>query len=97
MAIQYSGGTIIHRTTTPSTRADLTNFMTQALSDAGWSTISGTPGSGSDVTLESAAQSAGAKIRFRFVEPGSGNCMKVTMKHPLGSTAESQAVFCLPS
>lgn len=97
MSIQYSGGTLINRTFTPATRADWCNAVTQALSDAGWTTISGTPGSGADVTLETVAQNAGAKIRFRFVDPGANNCAKVTMKHPLGSTAESQVVFCLPT
>jgi hypothetical protein len=61
--IQYSGGTIIHRTFTPSSRQNLLDNITQAVSDAGWTTISGTPGSGTDVIFESAAQNAGAKIR----------------------------------
>lgn len=67
------------------------------MSDAGWTTISGTPGSGSDVVLETPAQNAACKIRFRFVEPGSGNCAQVTMRHPTGATADSQINYCLPA
>ena len=96
MAIQYSGGTLINRTFTPSTRADWVNNVTQALLDAGWTTISGTPGSGSDVKQESAANNLGAKIRFRFLDPGANNCAQVTMKN-VAETLTSQIVYCLPS
>ncbi|SRR6266540_3858422 len=95
-AIQYSGGTRINRTFTPATRADWVNNITQALSDAGWTTISGTPGSGSDVKLESAANNNGAKIRFRFLEPGSGNCAQITMKN-VAESVTSQIYYCLPT
>jgi hypothetical protein len=96
MSIQYSGGTLINRTFTPSTRADWVNNVTQALSDAGWTTISGTPGSGSDVKLETAAGNNGQKIRFRFFDPGSGNCAQVTMKN-VAETFTSQIIYCLPA
>src|SRR6266496_4861398 len=96
MSIQYSGGTLINRTFTPTTRADWVNNVTQALSDAGWTTISGIPGSGSDVKLESAANNNGAKIRFRFLDPGSGNCAQVTMKN-VAETLTSQIIYCLPA
>ena len=94
--IQYSGGTLINRLFNPVTRQDWVNNVTQALSDAGWTTISGTPGSGSDVKLETAAQNAGCKMRFRFLEPGSGACAQVTMKN-VTETATSAIAYCLPS
>lgn len=96
MAIQYSGGTLVNATFSPTTRQHIVDNITTNLQTAGWSAISGTPGSSGDVTMESAATPAGAKIRFRFLEPGSGNCAQVTMKHSSG-TPTSQIAYCLPS
>lgn len=96
MAIQYSGGTLENVTFSPTTRQHIVDNITTTLQTAGWTAISGTPGSGADVTMESAATAAGAKIRFRFLEPGSGNCAQVTMKHSSGSPT-SQIAYCLPS
>lgn len=99
MSIQYSGGTLKNNTFIPTTRAEWVGNVTQALSDAGWTTISGTPGSttaGTDVTLESAAQNSSAKIRFRFFDPNVNNCAQVTMKHPTGSPT-SQIGYALPT
>jgi hypothetical protein len=73
--------------------------VTQALSDAGWTTISGTPGSttaGTDVKMESAANNNGAKIRFRFFDPGTGNCAQVTMKN-VAESVTSQIGYALPT
>jgi hypothetical protein len=95
MAIQYSGGTLINRTFTPANRADLVNNLTQAVSDAGWTNISGTDGSGADVIMETAT-SAGAKCRVRFFDPAANNCAQITLKHATGSPT-SQIVYCLPS
>lgn len=96
MAIQYSGGTLENSTFSPTTRQHIVDNITTALQTAGWTAISGTPGSSGDVTMESAATPAGTKIRFRFLEPGSGNCAQVTMKHSSGSPT-SQIIYCLPS
>jgi putrescine:ornithine antiporter len=60
MSVQYSGGTPINRTFTPTTRLAWVQNVTQALSDAGWTTISGTPGTSADVLMESAAQNSAA-------------------------------------
>lgn len=98
-SIQYSGGTLINRTFAPASRADWVGNVTQALCDAGWTTISGSCGStsaGVDIKLETAANNNGAKIRFRFLDPGSGNCAQVTMKN-VAETITSQAMFALPS
>lgn len=98
MSIRYSGGTLINRVFVPSTRIDWCNAVTQALLDAGWTTVSGTPGAGSDVTQETPAQNSGASIRIRCLDPGGGNnCAQVTMRHPQGATADSSAIFCMPS
>lgn len=94
--LQYSGGTIINRTFTPSTRLDLVTNITQAISDAGWTTIAGTPGAGSDVTLETLAANQGQKIRFRFLDPGANNCAQITMKDVAG-TQTSQIGAIVPS
>ena len=96
--IQYSGSTIVNRSFTPATRADLVNNITQAMSDAGWTTISGTPGSGSDVTLETAAQVAACKIRCRLQDPGGANVSaRVSILHPLGTVTESTQGFIDPT
>jgi hypothetical protein len=96
MSLQYSGGTLVNNTFTATTRADLVNNITSACSSAGWGTISGTPGSGADVTLETAAQNAGAKVRFRFFDPAANNCAQITMKHPSG-TPTSAICYLLPT
>lgn len=95
MSLQYSGGTIIHRTGAVVSRQDWLNLVTQAVSDAGWNTISGTPGSGSDVTLETAAGNQGQKVRVRFTDPGTGNCVNATLRH-LNGTVISQTFFANP-
>jgi hypothetical protein len=92
--IQYSGGTIIHRTFTPSSRQNLLDNVTQAISDAGWTTISGTPGSGSDVILESAAQNLGAKIRVHC-NLGASFCAAFAMRALTGTT-DSTFGYCQP-
>src|SRR6266566_850296 len=96
MAIQYSGGTLQNSTFSPTTRQHIVDNITTALQTAGWTAISGTPGSSTDVTMESAATAGGAKIRFRFLEPGSGNSAQVTMKHSSGSPT-SQIIYCNPA
>src|SRR5882724_5579700 len=96
MAIQYSGGTLQNSTFSPTTRRHIVDGITVPLLAAGWSAISGTPGSSDDVTMESAATGAGAKIRFRFLEPGSGSSAQVTMKHSSGSPT-SQIAYCNPA
>lgn len=94
--IQYSGGTIINRLFTPATRADWVNAMTQAVSDAGWTNISGTVGSGSDVLMETVAQNSAAKCRFRFFDPGGANaCAQTTLKNQAGSITTNPA-FTFP-
>lgn len=95
MSIQYSGGTLVNTTYAPTTRQHHVDNITLALQTAGWTAISGTPGSSGDVTMESAATPAGAKVRFRFLEPGSGNCAQVTMKHSSGSPV-SQIAYIFP-
>lgn len=96
MSLQYSGGTYINRTFSPATRQDWVNSVTQAVSDAGWTTISGAPGSGSDVKFESAAANQGQKIRMRFLEPGSGTCAQVTMKN-VPESITSQVFYANPT
>src|SRR5262245_45359634 len=96
MAIQYSGSTVINRVTTPSSRQDLVNFTTQAMFDAGMTTISGFPGSGADVTMETAVGNQGHKVRFRVLEPGSGTCAQFFMKN-VGGNNVSQQFFASPT
>jgi hypothetical protein len=91
MAIQYSGGTIVNTTFATTTRADLVNNITSNLSTAGWTTISSATG---DITMETVAYN-NAKVRFRFFDPGSGNCAQVTMKHSSGSPT-SNICYLLP-
>jgi hypothetical protein len=94
--IQYSAGTLINRTFSPATRQDWCNNVTQALTDAGWTTISGTPGSGTDVTMETAVPSNGTGIRCRVFEPGTGNCAQATIKNAAG-TLTSNIGYALPA
>ena len=94
--IRYSGGTIINTTSTPTTRGALCNLITQALSDAGWTTISGTPGSSADVTMGTAAGNQGQKVRVRVFDPATGNCVQLTLKHSSGSPTSS-ICYVLPA
>lgn len=92
MSLQYSTGTLINRTFSVAVRQDWVTAVTQACSDAGWSTVSGTPGSGADVTMDTAAGNLGQKARVRFLEPGSGNCAQAFLKHTNGAVT-SQTFF----
>lgn len=96
MAIQYSGSTIIHRTYTPGSRADHVSNISQALFDAGWTTITGSPGSGATTVQESAAGNLGQKIRIIAQEPGSGTCAQLYLRHTSGSPT-SQQFFINPA
>lgn len=92
--IQYSGGSIIHRTYTPASRLDQVTNITWALNDAGWTTISGTPGTvstpaSSDVIQESAPNNSGAKIRLRTRDPATGSSALCSLKHPTGGSADT--------
>lgn len=99
MSLQYSGSTIINRTFTPATRVDHINSVTQALFDAGWSTISGTPGNvgvGGTVLQESAAGNQGQKVRVASFDPGSGTCPQYFIRH-VSNSPQSQAMFANPT
>lgn len=95
MSLQYSGGPIIHRLVTPTSRQDLLNAFTQALLDAGWATISGTPGSSNDVVQESAAQNSGAKIRSHMHATGSLSTYHAI--RALTGTTDSWSSYCNPA
>jgi hypothetical protein len=92
MSLQYSLGTYVNTTFTPTLRSDMVFNITTQLSNAGWS---GTAGSG-DVTMTSAAGNQGQQVQFRIFDPGSGNCAQCQIKHPSGSPA-SQIVWLFPS
>jgi hypothetical protein len=94
--IQYSGSTYQNTTFTPATRLAWVQAVTAALSSAGWTTISGTPGTSADVTMETAAGNQGQKARFRFFDPAINNCAQVTLKNVAG-TLTSAIVYCLPT
>jgi hypothetical protein len=94
MAIQYAGGTRVNYTFTDNgTRLSLVNNLNTQLKNAGWSAISG-DGTG-DVLMQSAMTPDGLKIRFRLLDPGSGNCAQFTMKNSTG-TLTSSIGYLLP-
>lgn len=97
MAIQYAGGTIVNTTyTSDGTRGQMLTQITAALTAAGWSTISG--GGTSDVLMESAVTPQGLKIRFRFFDPGTGNCIRVILRNnDLPTALASNAAYMLPT
>lgn len=95
MSLQYSGGTIVDTTfTSDGTRLNLVNNLNTQLKNAGWTAISG-DGTG-DVLMKSAVTAQGVSIRFRLLDPGSGNCAQVTMKNNAG-TLTSAIGYILPS
>jgi|GEM_PF-2822194 len=78
MSIQYSGSTLVNATyTSDGTLAGMQSWVTSQLQTAGWSVYSG---SGSDITLMSAVTPQNLSIKFRFYNPGTGNCIQATMK-----------------
>lgn len=96
MGLQYSAGTLINRTFTPATRSDWVNNVSQAVSDAGWTAISGTPGVSADVKMETAAGNQSQKMRYRFFDPGSGTSAQVTMKN-VSESLTSQICYADPA
>lgn len=98
MSLQYSGGTIINRVQSLSTRQDHVNLVTQALLDAGWATISGTPGSAGTtlVVQESAVGNQGQKVRVCSLDPNTGTCAQYFLRHSSGSPT-SQTFFASPA
>ncbi len=98
MSLQYSGSIIINRTATLVTRLDHVNFVSQALYDAGWITISGTPGNvgvGGNTVHESPPGNQGQKCRVVCSEPNSGNCAQYFIRHVSGSPS-SQTFWANP-
>jgi hypothetical protein len=96
MSLQYSGGPYINRTVAIANKQDLVNAITQALFDAGWSTIGGTPGSGNDVIQQSAANNNnGCKCRVRnsTVAPSSTSSFHC-LKDPLGVLPDGTGIYC---
>lgn len=78
MSIEYSGGTIVNTTyTSDGTRSGMQAWLVAQLEAAGWTVYAG---SGSDITLMSVVSPQGLSIKFRFYDPGSGNCVQVTMQ-----------------
>jgi hypothetical protein len=91
MSIQYSGSTLINNTyTSDGTLAGMQSWLISELEAAGWTVSSG---SGSDITLVSATTPQGLNIYFRFYNPGTGNCIQITMLSLLPSNTSSIAYF----
>ena len=71
MSIRFSGGPYVNTTFTQSagTRAELVSAIVFAMSNAGWTTISGT----TDVLMQSATTPENLTVRIRVYDPGSGS------------------------
>lgn len=85
MALQYSGGTIVHTTftCTTGTRQEIVTGLQTALTSAGWTVTSG--GGTGDVIMTSATTPQGLSMSVRLHDPGSGSLARVYARNAAGS------------